>query len=105
MDFTLGKLRRAQSYRCRLGGEFELVAVHVVAVGDLVAHFERIRVERPCRKLERHFGRKQVLRGGKPVQAEGEQQRKDSKQIGSHRRILWRQAGALARVSDSTQCK
>jgi len=52
-------LRRAQGGAVDL--ELELVAIHVVAVGDLPARFQRIGVQGTCRELERRFGVKKIF--------------------------------------------
>ena len=52
--------------RCAQGGaaylEFELVAIHVIAIGNLPACFQRIGVECPGRELECKFGVDKFLR-------------------------------------------
>ena len=76
----IGQLRRAQFPAGRLDRKLELVAVHVVAVGDPVAHLERARVQRLRRKLESQRRVEQFLRAGKPVQEQRQQQGEDSVQ-------------------------
>ena len=52
-------LRRAQ--RRAIDFELELVAIHVIAIGDLPVRFQRIGVQRTGRELERDIGVKEFI--------------------------------------------
>ena len=54
------QLGRAQLNTCRFGGEAEIVAVQVVALGDLETYLDRLPVERSRGRLECEQRRQQI---------------------------------------------
>jgi hypothetical protein len=85
------QLRRTQ--RAALQHELELVAVHVVTVGDLPARLDGFGVDRTGRETERFFGWQRFFGAGSARQRQQQQKEKADQ----HR--VWSPSGCSARVS------
>ncbi len=61
IKFNLAGWKNRGTHLAAFHAKFEMLAIHVVAVGDCIGHLGRLRIEHLGRKFERHLRVEKIL--------------------------------------------